>query len=204
MAAKRDRAGAKKLDLGVIRQAMMDGRVWTGMGVVKLFPGETAHYVIDTTAGVADVMVDVELAPNGERLVCRLGAAGGVVRIPAVGTEVAVIIPEGDFDSDAIIVAELTSPSAGVPGLAEGVTVIMNTTAVLIHDGDEANAKPLAYLEDVQTLRDEVNTMKSVFNAHVHPVPGVTTGGGATTSSATATPQATPSAPAGTYFLKGA
>jgi hypothetical protein len=167
MATKRERAGAKKLDLGVIRQAMMDNRVWSGMGVVRLFEGETSHYQIDTTAGVADIMVDVELAPNGERLVCRLSGAAGVWRIPAVGTEVAVIIPEGDFDADAIIVAELSHPTVGVPGLAPAVTIIMNDT-VLVHSGDETEAKPLAFLDDVQTLRDEVAAMRLIFNAHAH------------------------------------
>jgi hypothetical protein len=200
MATKRERAGAKKLDLGVIRQAMMDNRVWSGMGVVRLFEGETSHYQIDTTAGVADIMVDVELAPNGERLVCRLSGAGGVWRIPAVGAEVVVIVPEGDFDADAIIVAELSHPTVGVPGLAPAVTIIMNDT-VLVHSGDETEAKPLAFLSDVQTLRDEVAAMRLIFNAHAH-ILTLTSGTG--TAAPPPTPQANPSTPVGTACLKGA
>jgi hypothetical protein len=95
-----------------IRQSMRDGKAWTGLGVVRQFPGESSHFDIEG----AEVLVDVELVPNGERILCRLAAAGGggYWTIPAIGEEVAVVIPEGDVEADPVIVGTLSDAPAGV------------------------------------------------------------------------------------------
>jgi hypothetical protein len=198
VAAKRDRAGAKKLDLSVLRAALADGRVWSGMGVVRKFPGETAHYEILTGTGAVDVLVDVELAPNGERLVCRLGGAGGVWRIPGEGTEVAIIVPEGDFDADAIIVAELAT-GAEIPGLEPGITVITNSTGVHVRDSQEEPVS-LALKADVEALKATVAALVTKYNGHTHVT---SCGSGAGSAAAPTVTQTAPADPTGTFFLKG-
>src|SRR6185295_3752945 len=77
-----------------------------------------SHYRIVTRDGkVADVLVEVETMPTRQDLTCRLeaGAGGpgaGLWRIPPVGTEVAVVIPEGRIDFMPTIVGIMTSGEA--------------------------------------------------------------------------------------------
>lgn len=129
--ASRTRKGSKRLDMAQLREALKDGRLWTALGVVTKFPGESSHFEILEGDGGTDVMVDVEFMPNRERVSCRLGTdgGGGVWRIPPVGTEVAVLIPMGDLDMDAIITATV---SDAPEQLDETTTVVIATGTVKV------------------------------------------------------------------------
>ena len=171
---KRVRQGAKRPDMTGLRDILKDGRCWAAIGVVHVPDGEPSHYEIVTDAsGNADVLVEVDTQPDGKDLTCRLGsgfggAGFGSWKIPNVGDEVAVLIPEGHPDFMPIIVGVLASGSLP-DGVAPNVTVIADSQ-VLIHDGAGGAA--------------ELPTMAE-FRAHTHttgvgpsgptidPIPGV-------------------------------
>lgn len=147
---RKRRTGAKQADMAALRRAFADNRLRTALGVVRKFPGESSHFEIDTTNG-RDVLVDVELQPNSERVLCRLGfGQDGVYRIPAEGREVAVIIPSDpqslisdDLDGDAIIVAVLDTD---VPSELDGddIVVISSTRVHVIATDIKLGAAPAA------------------------------------------------------------
>lgn len=173
------RHSTRRLPMEGIKAAVQDGRVWVKIGVVRLFDGETSHYELDGE----DIVVDVELMPERHHALCRLGNGhGGVVRVPAVGTEVLVAVPEGDMDCDPVIVAELSS--GAVPdGVSESVAVIRVPAGgkLKIHAGSAGDAQPLATKADVETLRGELNTFRTaVFNVHTHVSANNTAPAGAT------------------------
>lgn len=132
----RRRTAAKQPDMAMLRQAFADNRLRTALGVVRQFPGESSHFEIDTSNG-RDVFVDVELQPNGERVLCRLGFGhDGVYRIPRVGQEVAILIPcdprsliADDLDSDPIIVAVLDTDA---PSELDGDDIVI-VSATRVH-----------------------------------------------------------------------
>ena len=123
----RSRKGAKRLDMAEVRSALKDGRLWATLGVVRKFPGESSHYEILDDG----VIVDVELMPNRERVACRLGTdgGGGVWRVPPEGTEVAVLVPHGDLDTDPIITATVSDAPSQLDGTS---TVIVATGTVKV------------------------------------------------------------------------
>lgn len=133
----------QRLDIAQIREALRDGKIWTALGVVTRFPGESVHYEIDDDGG--GVTVDVELVPNRERVACRLGSGsgGGVWRIPPEGAEVAVLVPMGDLDADPIITCVVSSPPAQLTDDTETVVVASGKVKVIAPEidlGDSPNA----------------------------------------------------------------
>lgn len=152
---KRPKKATKRLDMTAMREALRDDRVWCGLGLVV--QGDQASGGLHFEIEEDDVLVEVELVPNEERITARLGApAGGsgigVWAVPSVGTEVVVLIPTGDIAFMPCIVATLSS--GDLPdGVAENVTVIANGQ-VLIHDGNGGT--------------DQLVT-KTAYAAHVHP-----------------------------------
>ncbi len=127
----RRRLGSKPLDLSPIREALADGKVHSGVGIVYVPNGESQHYEIFDGE---DVLVWVKLMPLEQPLFCRLGgfaggASVGMWRIPPEGTEVAVMIPDGDFDFDPMIVATLAT-GATVENLNGDDLFIVNTKKV--------------------------------------------------------------------------
>jgi hypothetical protein len=188
----RQRRAAKQPDMALIRRAFADNRLRTALGVVRKFPGESSHFEIDTENG-RDVLIDVELQPNKERVLCRLGfGQDGVYRIPQVGREVAVIIPSDpssliadDLDNDPIIVAvldtdvpaELDSDDIVVISAAR-VHVISDNTKIgpaaatapaLASESADLKARIAAW---VPVPNDGGASLKTVFAAW--PVPGAT------------------------------
>lgn len=138
------RRGGGSLGIGAtpLAQAMRDGKIWAGVGLVVKRQGESQHYEI----GDGDVLVSVDLMPEGQPLWCRLGAAGGglgngVLRVPQVGAEVLVLVPRGELEEQPSIVAVLSS--GAVDGDLDGDTLlIVNDKKVKIKttDGDIALA----------------------------------------------------------------
>jgi hypothetical protein len=131
------RRGHKPVDLSSLREALATGEMWSAIGVVRAREGEDSHFAIDD----GDVLVDVDLSPEGTPVVCRLGAAGGLAgggvwRVPPAGTEVAVMVIGGDPRAMPIIVAAL--PSGTLPaGVDEDVLLVVNPKKVRIVSTDE-------------------------------------------------------------------
>lgn len=142
----------RRPDLTAMREALLDGRVWTAMGIVV--NGDDGNYF---EFYEDDVLVDVELMPNEEHIQARLGGVAGgpgmgIWGIPPLGTEVAILVPTGEYEFGASIVAVLSSGSLP-DGIAPGVTVIANGE-VLVHDG-AGGTEPVV--------------KKSEFDIHKHP-----------------------------------
>lgn len=227
--SKRGKRGAKRLDLAVLREALKDGKVWSGLGVVTLFQGETSHFEIIAEEGVnVDILVDVELMPNREKVACRLGqgGGGGVWKIPAVGVEVAVLIPQGDLGADPIIVATLDSPPASVTtteivvidapnvtinatGTALNVTATDANATVAVSSGGNVN---IFAGGDVRIGEHENDTFeplvkRSEFLNHTHTLPGMSAGANPVAADPVQLSPGSVAAPAniaGTATLKGA
>lgn len=153
---KRGRRGAKRIDLTDMRHLFKDGRVWTGLGVV-VAPNNEPHWQIvadEETGDLLDVIVEVELQPSQVLVSARLRA--GMWEVPALGDEVAVIIPDGAIDFQPVIVATLSSGVVpAVQGPQPGRIVIVSGE-VMIHDGN-GGAEPLV--------------RKSEFDGHHHKAP---------------------------------
>lgn len=118
--------------MSAIRAALQDGKYWSGLGLVYKPNGEATHYEFDADVGV---LVHVELMPNQEPLLCRLGGLGeggahGVWRIPPIGSEVAVLIPGGALENDPILVGVLAS--GGVPDELDEETLVVKGPKVVI------------------------------------------------------------------------
>lgn len=193
--------GARKLPLDTMREALADGKVYSALGVVRKFDGETAHYELDGE----DVLVDVEIMPNGERALCRLacgaGPGLGLWFVPPEGTEVAVLVPQGDLEADPVVVGCLSS--GDVPdGLTTSnwVIVVPAGGQLLVHDGSAGSAQALATKADLQAHKDWID---AAIIQHTHSyLPGP--GSAAPTATAVIvapTPPTAPS-PSGTSVLK--
>lgn len=156
---KRRQLGAKKLDMTSIRAALHDKRQWCAVGVVTKQDGTSQHYELKTENGtLVDILVDVELMPDGVDVTCRLaGGAGGkgIWTIPAEGDEVIVLLPSGSVAFMPIIVGLLSTyeiDDGDDQGPELDRTVIVNGT-VYIHDGS-GGAEELV--------------KKSAYEAHIH------------------------------------
>lgn len=133
----RSRKAAKRVDLTDLRHLLKDARLWTGIGIVPEPENGAQHWRIETDdAGEhVDILVDIELQPEGIPVSARIAA--GVWAVPAIGEEVAVIIPAGRVDFMPTIVALLSSnavPSSGGQGPTPDRIVLVRSQ-VLVHDG---------------------------------------------------------------------
>jgi hypothetical protein len=147
---KRGNKPTKRLDLTDMREMFRDRRMWAAIGKVTAAPEETT--------GPADVMLEVLLQPSLVPVNCRLAAA--IWTVPAIGEEVAVLIPEGQTDFMPIIVAVLSSnslPSAQGPAPN---TIAIVRGQVLIHDGS-GGAVELA-------LKSDVEAVDAKYEGHIH------------------------------------
>jgi len=134
------RGGAKTLDVPEMRELFADPRTWTGLGLVVKRQGEDSHFeIVD-----GDVLVEVDLMPEGTPLLCRLGslaggAGRGLWRIPPVGTEVALVIPGGDLSEtggDPLIVGVLSTGTIDAD-LNGDILLLVNDKAVKIKSTGE-------------------------------------------------------------------
>ena len=182
--SKRGSGGAKRIDLTELRAAMKDERAWASLGLVWLPPGETSHYDLepDQSGTGTDVLVHVQQMPNGEPLLCRLACAG-VWRIPPVGWEVDLIIPDGELEGGAYIVGA-HSPGT-VPAALDGDTLAAEAPQVnvkatagdavfeasgVVHIAQTgATEQGVALGGDLKTFLDGLKTW---MNSHTHPTAG--------------------------------
>lgn len=111
----------QKLDLSPITQVIGKSQrmsVYAQIAIVVLPDGESAHYHKTSD----DVLVWVQLQPEGHEVQARLGSAGGG-RIPSIDDEVLVICPAGRLDFLPIIADTVTS--GAVPSrLSDDKTIV--------------------------------------------------------------------------------
>ena len=167
----RGRSASKRLDMTDMKRALgVDGiKLWCAIAIVQAPQGEQHFEVL-----ADDVHVEVVTQPSLIPLTCRLAA--GIWRIPDVGEEVVVLIPEGEIAFMPILVDVLSSgsvPTTQGPAIA---TSVIARPHVLIHDGT-GGAAALAKLSSLQTTIDKLNDVIDKLLTHTHS--GVTTGAGA-------------------------
>jgi hypothetical protein len=173
------------MDLTDMRELFRDRRVWSALGVV-IAPDGGPHWAVvpSDTGGAFDIVVEVEIQPSQVHVTARLRA--GMWEVPAVGEEVAVLVPDGRIDFQPIVIAILSSGSVPtVQGPQPGRIVIVSPE-VMIHDGT-GGAVALARKSDVQALADFIeteavfvlagygNTTPGTLPGNVPPVPDGTT-----------------------------
>jgi hypothetical protein len=146
----RGRSASRRLDLTDMKHALgVDGfKLWCAVAIVQAPQGEP-HFEVFAD----DVHVEVVTQPSLIPLTCRLAA--GMWRIPDVGEEVVVLIPEGEIAFMPILVDVLSSGSVPTTqGPALGASVIARPH-VLVHDG-AGGAGPLVPLSQLQALHDAI------------------------------------------------
>jgi hypothetical protein len=169
MAMRLRKRATKSFDITQLKAALADDKVHVKMGVVTLFDGESSHWELDD----GDLFVDVEIAPQGQPVLCRMstaigGANLGLWLVPPVGTEVIVAFPDGDFEGNPVIIGCMTSGTAPA-NLSASIVVLRCPAGGEVRIDDGSGAVPLATLADVQAVA-------SAHSGHTHT--GVTTGMG--------------------------
>lgn len=158
-ASRRGHGGAARVDLTPWRKLFADTRKWCVLARVALHDGESSHFetVTDET-GARALFVDVVTIPDEIELSCRLPATGGLWRIPALGREVIVGIPDGAIDFVTAILGVIESPSS-TGGLSETVSVIEEPPGgeLHVHDGNDAQVAALALRSDVQAIYNAIS-----------------------------------------------
>lgn len=142
----RPRDGAKPIEVSSMKKALEDRRFWCGLGLVVKRDGDPSHFEIeiDANGNPVDVLVEIDLMPEKTPLFARLGAGMGSLgsggwKIPAPGTEVAVMIPTGDIEADPIIVAALSSGS--VPSALDADTYVLVQPKNVVIASSDAGSK---------------------------------------------------------------
>lgn len=111
---QRPMQASARLELPNMRKLTRSRDMWSGVGVVYAEPGQSHFRIVTFKDGRRTVIVDVELQPSRITVMARLAAVGGVWRIPDVGDEVAVSIPEGRIEFMPVITGTLSEPAARV------------------------------------------------------------------------------------------
>lgn len=167
--SKRPKFGTRRVDLTPLKEALKDNRVYARLGLVTA-EDAPSHFELDGE----DLLVEVTLVPDDVRVTCRMATVGGgpgqgLWFVPPVGSEVAVLVPDGELESGPMIVGVLSTGSLP-DGVAEGVTVIANSSKVLVHDGN-GGAAPLPTLEEFRNHTHGTGVGPSTPTTD--PIPGV-------------------------------
>lgn len=163
----RGQRASKRLDLSDLKELLRDRRVWCGIGIATVPAGEASHFFVADD----DVLVDVVLQPSLLDVTCRLAA--GMWLVPAVGEEVAVIIPEGAIEFMPAIVAILSTGKVPTDQAPTPERIVIVRSEVVVHDGD-GGAEPLPTLASV---RASIDALRDALTGLTMPVVG---GGGGT------------------------
>lgn len=173
--AKRAGKGSKRLDLGPLRAATRDGRVWCQLGVVISPDGGDYWEIATDDSGNKMVMVEVQTMPEGLDLTCRL-ATKPCWYIPDVGSIVVVAVPSGEVDHIPAIVGILdggaadTDIAASRTLLATSVDLVLKAPTVKLGGVSAAQA-----VVQGNTYQTALNTFLTKFAAAIATmVPGVT------------------------------
>lgn len=193
----RGRSSSRRLDLTDMKHALgVDGfKMWCALAIVQAPQGESHFEVL-----ADDVHVEVVTQPSLIPLTCRLTA--GMWRIPDIGEEVVVLIPEGEIAFMPILIDVLSSgsvPTTQGPALSTDVIVRPH---VLVHDGT-GGAEPLVPLSQFNAFRAWVEQQFSSVGGHTHAVAGAATTNTTTvTVTGTAAPTVAVPSVAGTTVLE--
>lgn len=193
-AARRARKSARRAsDFSDLKEVLKDGRVFVELATVQAH-GTGQHWSREDE----DLLVEVVTCPRGRELVCRLGAAAGQAssglwRVPAVGTEVVVAIPDGEPDHHPTIVACLSSGAAPARAGADKTLLAapdaIELDAPAIRAGGDAATHPTIMADLRQTA--ESTMLTALATALTEAAAGLTGAGqgghaGAVTAGATA------------------
>lgn len=125
---------------------------FSALAIVQAAEDGGEHFDLDDE----DLTVEVLLMPSETQLTVRVGTvAGGIWRVPPVGAEVLVAIPDGDIDFQPTICSWYSGGS--MPEDVSETTLVISCPSggrVFIHDG--------------QGGVDQLVT-KSAYEAHLHP-----------------------------------
>lgn len=128
---RRRGGGSLGVDNSALRTAAMDGKVWCGVGLVVKRQDESQHYEIAD----GDVLVSVDLMPEGQPLWARLGGKYAW-RVPPVDSEVMLAIPAGELEQMPTIVCTLSSGEVD-SDLDGDMLLIVNDKKVVIKSTDD-------------------------------------------------------------------
>jgi hypothetical protein len=200
------RKAAKRFDPAALRELVDEGRVHAARALV-VQEGSSHFEIVD---GGADVLVDVEIQPSGVRCTARLGGLGGgpgrgIWAIPPVGAEVVLLVPDGELEAGAVIVA--CESTGAVPSGLDATTYVICAPAggkVLVHDGSSGDAVPLATKADVDALKATLDDVKIAHDTHVHvlTIAAASGSGGTGTAAPPVIKAPTPPAMSGTSVLR--
>jgi len=182
--ARRGRTASRKLDLTAMRTALADGRVHSALGIVTT-DGASHYELVD-----GDLLVDVVLVPSETLITARMALAGGggagqgLWWVPDVGSEVALLIPDGELEAGALIVGVLSS--AGVPdGIGPGRLLAAWPEVHIVTDdlrlGSADAAQPFVLGDARKSLEDAFLATFATFAATIVTAP---VGGGSGFASA--------------------
>lgn len=179
-----------------LQEGQTAGMLPTQSGRVAIIDGADTFWTVNDD-GCVEVGVKLD---SGQEIWCEGcpggGAARGMYQVPSENDEVIVALPGGD-PADAYLLAWF--PTGGAPGdLQPGRTLLINDE-VYAYSSDGASVEKLIKKSEYDALREELETFRAIFNAHMHG--GVTTGGGLTGVPGTTHPTPYPAAD-GTSVLK--
>jgi hypothetical protein len=179
--------GAKPLEMQALRKILEDRRMWCGLGLVVKRDGETSHFEIETddSGNPSDVLVEVDLMPEGIPVTARLGCGAGSLgsggwKIPAPGTEVVWMAPHGEMEADVMIVGTLATRA--VPGALDADTYVLVQPKNLIIASQDGSGKVKVGSPDGSgtepavlgnSLETRLSDLESKFTAHVHAIPAL-------------------------------
>lgn len=180
----RTRKGARRLDLTAMKEALRDGKCWSCFGLVAE-ADDKSKFQLDGD----DLLVDVEVQPSGERITARVGtAAGGAGRgvwvVPKIGSEVVVLVPDGDLGFMPTVVAVLSTGEVSgdldednlilVNGAGDIDVVPSGDVSLGIKDATEQALRGNAFQTTFNNLVTQFNALVAYIAAHTHT--GVTSG----------------------------
>ena len=157
---KRRQKPKKRFDMTNLTQSLegmgFSRGFFSCLGIVRAAEDGGTHFDLDDE----DLTVEVELMPSQTRLTVRVGTVaggggGGIWKVPPVGAEVLVAIPDGDLDFQPTICSWYASGQLPADiGESNLVVACPSGGNVFIHDGSGG-------VEQLVT--------KSAYEAHVHP-----------------------------------
>lgn len=176
---KRRGAGAKRMDtsdLEVLIQRLIGNYKWVAIAKVIVPEGEAKHWrTVEKDGKVVDVLVDVETQPGLLDITCRLGCdagalGGGLWRVPPVGAEVIVCMPDGELEHNPTIVKVCSSRD--VPARVSDERTILvasdviEVTAPMVVVGADPDSNHPAGRGD--NIKARLNRLENAFDIHVH------------------------------------
>ena len=169
------------------------------LGLVAVHEGDTEHWERDPDTG--DVHVSVVTHGHGSPIKALLHGIGGRIWvIPSVGTEVAVVFPDGDFEGDPVLYG-----GGGAPEDLDGVTIVIEAPPggkVKVRQSGGTSVE-LPTMADLNALREHVDRQFAQTGGHTHAVVGLATTTIAAAMPVPATPTTDPApTPTGTTVLE--